>query len=91
MTNRKAQDLEDRAHHIANALLVADEPDSRAHQIARSAEALIEELKQVVGAEKAIVLAEGIRQRAERLSDDLDPYNPDSLVPPARPDWLGAA
>lgn len=65
--------------------------DMRAHAIAMSLEALISEVENGADAGRIIALARQAQERAEALTDDLDPCNPAGLVAPLYPDVVPAA
>lgn len=62
--------------------------DSRAYHLALTLVRLINALNRA--GLPGVTLAEEALQRALRISDDLDPCNPDGEVPPLYPDVLGA-
>lgn len=72
----------------ATATIAADD---RAHHIAQSIAAIIEELAQGGNTDRAIAMAKDAQASAEQLCDDLDPCNPFGNAAPLYPDVLGAA
>ena len=65
--------------------------DDRAHHLALSIAAIIEELSTSGNTDLAIAMAEDAKAAAEQLCDDLDPCNPHGSAAPLYPDLLGAA
>ena len=76
---------------MSNSVTATIPADDRAHHIAQSIAAIIEELAQGGSADRAIAMAKDVQASAEQLCDDLDPCNPHGSVAPLFPDVLGAA
>lgn len=65
--------------------------DMRAHAIAMSLEALVSEVERGADTGRIIALARQAQERADALTDDLDPCNPGGLAFPLYPDAVPAA